>query len=153
MTTQQSIDGLNESLSRLETALLTPVVSGELQSWATAAAQAAAELDRRLPQFLKTVLHRQVAEIAKSDAELLSRVEQLVATDENLLLEQAALSRKLSDFAKRAAGIKKDEKKVDPERERLEQEGIALLLRIKKQRAAADTWLAEALYRDRGPVD
>ena len=32
-------------------------------------------------------------------------------------------------------------------------DGIGLGLRIKKQRAAADTWLAEANYRDRGPVD
>jgi regulator of replication initiation timing len=144
---------LNESLAALETALLTPVVSGELESWVRTAEGATNKLSQKLPTFLKMVLHPQYAEIAKSDAELLTRVQQLIEEDQNLILEQEAFRNRMSDFAKRASQIKKDEAQVANERTKLEQDGIALILRIKRQRAAADTWLTEAAYRDRGPVD
>lgn len=153
MDPAQSAAELNTALTTLETALLTPVVSGELEAWATTAQQAAIELDRRLPPYLRSVLHPQYAEIARSDAELLPRVEQLIAEDQNLLLEQSAFCDRINAFAQRAAQVKRDEAQVASERAQLEQEGIGLIVRIKKQRAAADTWLAEANYRDRGPVD
>ena len=47
----------------------------------------------------------------------------------------------------------KDELQLESDRTKLEQEGTALSLSIKRQRAAADTWLSEAAYRDRGAVD
>lgn len=144
---------LNEALSKVETALLTPVVSGELESWARNVQEAAGLLGQRMPAYLNSVLHPLYAQIAKDDAELLTRVEQLVAEDQSLLLEQEAFEQRAAAFAKRTANITKDEAKVSPDRDRLEQDGIALVLHIKRQRAAADTWLAEANYRDRGPVD
>jgi hypothetical protein len=153
MDPAQSAADLNETLARLETALLTPVVSGEMEAWARTAQQAAAELEKRLPPYLQSVLHPQYAEIARSDAELLPRVEQLIAEDQYLLLEQSAFCDRMNEFVQRAAQAKRDEAKVADERTQLEQEGISLIVRIKKQRAAADTWLAEANYRDRGPVD
>jgi len=153
MDPAQSAADLNATLAALETALLTPVVSGELESWARTAQQAATELERRLPPYLRSVLHPQYAEIARSDAELLPRVEQLIANDQNLLLEQSAFCDRMNAFAQRAVLVKKDEVQIAAERTQLEQEGIGLIVRIKKQRAAADTWLAEANYRDRGSVD
>ena len=153
MDPARSAADLNDTLATLETALLTPVVSGELESWARAAQQAATELEKRLPPYLRSVLHPQYAEIARSDSELLPRVEQLIAEDQNLLLEQSAFCDRMNSFAARAAQVKKDEAQVAVERTQLEQEGIGLIVRIKRQRAAADTWLAEANYRDRGPVD
>ena len=153
MDPAQSAADLNTALAALETALLTPVVSGEMEAWARTAQQAATELDRRLPPYLRSVLHPQYAEIARSDAELLPRVEQLIAEDQNLLLDQSAFCDRINTFALRAAQVKRDEAQVAAERDGLEEEGIGLIVRIKKQRAAADTWLAEANYRDRGPVD
>jgi hypothetical protein len=144
---------LNESLTRLETAMLAPVVSGELESWARTLQEATNGLSQRLPSYLHSVLHPQYAEIAKSDSELLTRVQQLIAEDQNLILEQDKFEKRVNDFVRRASQIKKDEAQTAAERGKLEQEGIALVLRIKRQRAAADTWLAEANYRDRGPVD
>jgi hypothetical protein len=144
---------LNECLTRLETALLAPVVSGELESWSATVQEATKGLSERLPSYLNTVLHPQYAEIAKSDSELLTRVQQLIAEDQNLVLEQAKFDQRVNDFARRASQIKKDEAQTTAERTKVEQEGIALVLRIKRQRAAADTWLTEANYRDRGPVD
>jgi hypothetical protein len=144
---------LNDALAKLETALLSPVASGELESWARAAQEATEELSQRLPCFLKSVLHPEYAEIAKSDPELLSKVEKLIAEDQNVVLEQDTFRTRMNDFARRASQIKKDEGQVTTERTKLEQEGLGLILRIKRQRVAADTWLAEANYRDRGPVD
>jgi len=144
---------LNETLARLESALLTPVVSGELASWANTVQEATEQLSQRLPGYLKTVLHPQYAEIAKSDPELLTRIEQLIAEDQNVVLEQEAFRSQLSDFVKRTAEVQKDEVRLAADRAKLEQDGIALVLRVKRQRVAADTWLAEATYRDRGPGD
>jgi len=144
---------LNEALSHAETALLTPVVSGELETWATTVQETSQLVSERLPAYLKAVLHPEYAEIAKTDPELLTRVEQLITEDQNLLLDQDSFRTETNEFAKRAANIKKDEGQGASERAKLEQKGLALILRIKRQRAAADTWLAEANYRDRGPVD
>ena len=148
-----SATALNDALTQLETALITPVVSGELESWARAAQEAADKLSATLPAYLKNVLHSEYAEIARSDPELLSRVEQLIAEDQNVVLEQDAFRTRFGEFVKRASQIKKDEAQVSSERQKLEQDGLARILRIKRQRTAADTWLAEANYRDRGPVD
>lgn len=144
---------LCEALTQAETALLTPLVSGELESWSSTLQEATQLLSERLPGYLKFVLHSEYAEIAKTDPELLPRVEQLIAEDQSLLLEQDSFRTAVNEFVKRAGNIKKDEAQVAAERVKLEQQGLALILRIKRQRAAADTWLAEANYRDRGPVD
>jgi hypothetical protein len=144
---------LVDVLARLETALLSPPVAGELQSWSGESCAAMDALAEQLPQFLEQVLHRQYLEIAGSDPELLPKIEQMIAEDRRLVEDLGGLRRRLAAFAQSAALIKKNEVKVAEERQRLEEDGIALIIRIKKQRAAADTWLAEALYRDRGSVD
>jgi hypothetical protein len=149
----QAVADLNEALTGMETALLTPVVSGELESWARTVQEATDALSERLPSYLKNVLHVQYAEIARSDPELLTRVEQLIAEDQNVLLDQDAYRTRIGEFVKRASQLKKDEGQATAQRTKLEQDGLALILRIKRQRTAADTWLAEANYRDRGPVD
>ena len=149
----QSAAELNATLTKLETALLTPTVSGELESWARTVQESTLALSERLPTYLKTVLHPEYAEIARIDPELLSRVEQLIAEDHNLVLEQDAFRTRINDFVKRASHLKKDEAQGTAERNKIEQEGLDLIVRIKRQRTAADTWLAEANYRDRGPVD
>ena len=148
-----SAQELTDALSRLETALLSPLVSGELESWAKSVEETTEVLAQRLPPYVASVLHPQYAQIAKTDSELLSRVEQLIAEDQNVLLELEALRTQVKDFAKRAVQIKKDEAQVADQRQKLEQKGIEFIVRVRRQRAAADTWMAEANYRDRGPVD
>ena len=144
---------LTDSLTGLETALLTPVVSGELGSWAQTCQVAADAVADNFPAYLRDVLHRQYAEIARSDQELLRRVQQLISEDQRLAEDLAAYHRRLTAFSGAAGRIKKDESKVDEERTALEKDGIDLIVRIRKQRVAADLWLAEAVYRDRGFVD
>lgn len=149
---EQSASALNDALGKLETALLSPVVSGELESWTRNVQEAATALAASLPAFLTSVLHPQYAEISKDDAELLPRVQQLITEDQNVLLEQDDFRQRVAQFLTLTTQFKKDEARLDAERASLEQVGIELVLRIKRQRAAADTWLSEANYRDRGSV-
>jgi hypothetical protein len=144
---------LNESLTKLETALITPLVSGELDDWVQTVREATQELGPNLREYIESVLHAQYVQIAKSDEELLSRVEQMIEEDKGLLEEYEAFLQDLKRLSSRVPGAEKDELKVADHRARIEARGNALILRIKKQRAAASTWLSEALYRDRGPGD
>src|SRR5437868_5052103 len=112
----QAAEQLTEALAKLETALLSPVVSGEVESWARSVQEAASGLSQRLPNYLNSVLHPQYAEIAKTDGELLARVQQLVAEDQNLILEQDNFQKRVADFVRRASQVKKDEAQTATER-------------------------------------
>jgi hypothetical protein len=153
MDVREAANELTESLGKLETALLSPVVSGELASWAGTVQEATSGVARQLPAFIRSVLHPQYAEIARTDQELLTRVQQLKDDDHTLLEELQAFEGHVKAFAERAGKVLKDELQLEGDRAKLEQEGTALSMNIKRQRAAADTWLAEAAWRDRGPVD
>jgi hypothetical protein len=144
---------LNDALTSLERALLTPVIAGELADWVQTVEQAAAALAQPLDEFIHAVLHKQYAEIAKADTELLFRVQQMIASDQAVLASYEQFQAKVAGLARRAPAAQQDEGKVASPLAAVEQEGTALILAIRKQQAAASAWLDEALYRDRGPVD
>jgi len=154
MVVQQDLEPVvNESLAKLETALLTPVVSGELNAWMHSVREATVELGSHLREYIEGVLHAQYAQISKTDEELLSHVEQMIEEDKNLLCEYDGFLAEFDKLAARASSAERDELKVADHRRHIESRGIALIVRIRKQRTAAATWLSEAVYRDRGPVD
>ena len=144
---------LNEGLAHLERALLTPVIPGELEMWAKAVQDATTALAQPLARYVQEILHEQYAQIAKTDPEMLPRVEQLIATDKAILEDFQKFQAKVARLVERAPAAKKDENKVAALLTEIEKEGTALIIGIRKQQAAASTWLDEALYRDRGPVD
>ena len=104
-------------------------------------------------RYIPLVLHAQYAEIAKTDPDLLTRVEQMVKEDEALLAEMERFRGDLANLLERVPLVKKDEGKTDEHRLRIEEQGTALVQRVKKQQATASTWLNEAIYRDRGVGD
>jgi hypothetical protein len=142
-----------EALNQLETTLLTPLVSGELDDWVQQVRAATLALGTRLREFIESVLHAQYVQIAKADVELLSRVEQMMEQDKILLAEYDGFLAELDALTARVPSAEKDELKIAEHRAHIEARGTALVLAIKKQRATASTWLSEAFYRDRGPVD
>lgn len=144
---------LNEALTRLETSLLTPVVSGELASWVRAVQQAAGELGARLKSYLGSTQRSQYRQISASDSELLARVQQLAQEDQELLADFAQLEKNLDKLAQMVSAADKHESRAQEQRSDLEKQGIGLVLRIRKHQVAADTWLSEAVYRDRGVAD
>jgi hypothetical protein len=155
MTTSHHPDeqALNEALTRLETALVSPVVPGELENWTREAQQAAAEVQPTLERFTHDVLHAQYAQIGKADPELLPRVETLIEEDQQLLAELQSVRATLADIVTKLPEARKDENLVLSQLGRAEQQGTAFVLRVRKQMVAAGTWLDEALFRDRGRGD
>jgi hypothetical protein len=153
MTVTPVEHALQETMHRFESALLTPVVGGELQSWITGVREAAATFGLDWTRYLRSILHVQYDEITKVDPELLHQVDQMVEEDELLLEAYAKFHESLQELAARASKVASHESRLEATREELERTGIDLVVRIKKQQAAAATWLCEAHYRDRGVAD
>lgn len=144
---------LKDAISRLENALLTPVIAGELVSWVTTVQDAADDLEEGFRNYADKVLHPQYKEIASADNELLFRVQQMKEEEVNLLAKHEEFRRNLHLLAQRAPQVWEDEAKVADERAQVEKQGMKLMTELKRQQLAATTWLSEAVYRDRGPVD
>jgi hypothetical protein len=145
---------LHETMSKLEAALLTPVIAGELPVWIRNVQNAATTFGTDWARYLHTVLHVQYAEIAGADQEMLGFVQQMKKTDQQLLEDYAKFQEDLHELDARAKRIPRQETAVLADhRQRVEDAGIRLIVNIKRQEAAASTWLAEALYRDRGVAD
>lgn len=143
---------LKAAIDKLETSLLTPVLAGELVNWITQVQDSADDLDELVKPCLER-LHSDFTEIAKSDNELLSRVQQMVNVEQELLKQHEEFRRNLHLLATKAPKVFSDEAKVADERLKVERQGTSLLTELKRLQAAASTWLSEAVYRDRGPVD
>jgi len=153
MTTMTSNHALEETLTKLETALLSPVVSGELKGWLSNVREGAATFAMDWTRYLHTVLHAECKEIVQTDPELSASVEKMIRTDQTLLDQLTKFHEDLHALEQRAEELEWQESKLAADRQRLEETGIALIVQIKKQRATAETWLAESLYRDRGVKD
>jgi hypothetical protein len=138
---------------KLEIALLAPVVSGEMEGWVVAVQQAAATFAMDWTTHLRTTLHVQYEAIASTDPELSACVEKMIQTDHELLEELACFHEKLRNLQQAAIHVNWQESKLVAQRQNIEQAGIGLILRFKKQQSAAATWLTEAVYRDRGVGD
>jgi hypothetical protein len=144
---------LAETMAKLEKALLTPAIAGELSAWTQTVQDEAATLAMDLASYLRSVLHVQYNEIAKTDPEMSAQVEKLLAGDQHLLEQTARFHEELHQLAAAAEHVKKNEGKLTDLRQRVEADGLAMILSIKKQQAVATAWLAEAHFRDRGVGD
>lgn len=150
MNTSTSIDTLQEAMTKVESVLLTPQVSGELDRWVDALRLASTDLFEEVKRFVKRVSETEYAKIADADAELLPRVQRMRDDDEKLVADLESFCGNVGVLAQRAALAASDESKTNEHRAVLEAQGHDLILRIKKQQSAASTWLTEALNRDRG---
>jgi hypothetical protein len=144
---------LHEALTNLETALLTPVVSGELAPWVRDVREAAARAGDELKNYLGSTQRRQYREMAKADPELLSRIEQLADDDRTLLGKLAQFEKNAAKLEELVNADRRHESRSEDHRAELEQQGLALILSARKHQIATETWLSEAFYRDRGTVD
>jgi uncharacterized Ntn-hydrolase superfamily protein len=153
VSTTATTQTLQDTIGRLEEALLTPSIAGELTGWIRSAEQAAATLAVDWTRHLHSVQHPQYRETARSDAEQLPHVEKLIAAEESLLQELAHFHEELRALAQQASQAGWDEGKLAARRQQVEEAGLQLLLRIKKQKLAGESCLAESLFRDRGTKD
>ena len=154
MTTAVAEDKeLKESLAKFETAILTPVVSGELKEWVRMATMACNEARNQLQSYRQAALNPQCAVIKEADPDLWPKIQQLTLEDDAIAQALADFRDNLASLAHRAAEVETHESKANNQRETVEAQGLALVLRIRKQLAAADTWFSESLLRDRGTGD
>lgn len=144
---------LADALSALETALLTPVVSGELAPWVRDVRSAASRAEEQLKSYLGSTQRRQYLDMAKADPELLSRIEQLAEDDGSLLTDCGEFHKNASRLQELVNADRRHEQRPEDHRAELEEQGVKLITRIRKHQVATDTWLSEAFYRDRGVVD
>lgn len=140
------------TLCTLEQSLLSPLVSGEIRQWQSTVQDAAATLSVDLATFLRTVLHIQYAEIARSAPELAGQLTKLTESDGQLLGEVAKFLEQLYRLGEviDKADPQKTESLVEKYRQQTVEMGLALILSVRKQQAAAATWYEEAQFRDLG---
>jgi hypothetical protein len=144
---------LNEALTDLEAALLTPLVPGELGNWVQTSWQATTHLRGEIDRYFSIVLHGQYRQIAETDSDLLSRVQRMKDEEMKLLADFAIFYGDVEALAQQATQVASDESKARESRTNVEVVGCALVQQVKKQISAANTWLNEAINRDRGVGD
>jgi hypothetical protein len=144
---------LRESLDKLEVALTTPIIAGELADWLLELRTHWDDASARLHAALDQDHPRQYQQISKEDQEMFAIVEKLQAEDAAIAEESESFGRLLARVAEHAPKFKPDEEKLLHHTEALLNAGLALIVRIKKQEVALQTWFIEAFTRDRGIAD
>jgi len=140
-------------LAELERALQTPLVPGELVRWSASVKKA---LDELLPALRETINEKH----EKHFNEIVAQDEGMHAKVERMQQEDAAILQQLEQFKTQVENLQQSAEELEPEEQRLEESrqemvdaGLKLVLRTRSQEVAVETWLSEALARDRGEVD
>jgi hypothetical protein len=144
---------LKTAVTRFETCLLTPIVSGELAAWTEDLDSSWGDASAQIHFLLKHHHPRQYEEIGNQDPELLPRIELLKAEDEAIEQQRELFTQSLNRVAQHAPKLEPDEEKAQKHTKSLIEDGVAFLARLRKQQIAVQTWYVEAFNRDRGAVD
>jgi hypothetical protein len=142
-----------EALGAFETALETPLVPGELEAWAHAVRASAANLEPLIERRIASAHREQLAEIERTDPELIRRVEILEKEDEQICRDLECLRTLVAELDAAAPSVGPNEEHLNDQVSRLVDQGLAWVIRVHKQEVALRTWLVEAFERDRGAVD
>jgi hypothetical protein len=146
-------DPLAESIAAFETSLMTPVVSGELATWVAAAKRTAKGLADVFAQQIK-VFHPQQLRVIKRDGEdLHKRVQDLEAEDRLISDKLREVIDRIAVLDERTERIGSDEARASAQQQDVVDQGLDVILHIRKQETALRTWLSEALNRDTGVAD
>jgi len=92
-------------------------------------------------------------EIVREDTSLATRVEQMEEEDEAILSRAAEIQRAAENLLVAVAKVEPQEGKLESAVKLFTEDALQLVLRIRKQEAALETWYQESLMRDRGVVD
>lgn len=146
-------DRLAEALTLLETALLTPIVSGELEPWVATMQRALSRTAQAVRHQVDVVHPTQLAEIGRRDPEMLPRVEQLREQDRQVQQAVVQLQDRSSTLDARAERVGSDEARVRDHLPAFIELGLATVLQVRKQETTVRTWFVESFQRDKGVVD
>jgi hypothetical protein len=144
---------LTDQLRRLETALDTPPVPGELRTWATTLRKTFDETTRDILHQIDAVHPDQFHEIDEQNPELLARVEQLRDEDRKNRDWIRSLAVQFAELEANAVRAGADEKQVIDQQQKLLEEGLRFVMNVRRQETAIRTWTEEAFDRDTGLAD
>ena len=143
----------HDVLEGLESALEAPVVPGEMESWIRTVQEAWEPVADRLHIEMEVHHPEQLDEIAKQDDEMLPQVEKLREEDRLIMEQFEEVGQWLTQLVERAPKLEPHEQRADQAVQQLVDNGIDLVVRIRKQESALKTWFVEAFNRDRGIAD
>lgn len=144
---------LADALDEFEACLETPIVPGELESWTSAARAACGSVGVVLRDQINDAHPEQYAAITQEDPELDHRIEQLRDEDQQLLAQFEALNRRMQELPAKASFVEPREGKLEDQTSDVVEDGLALIIRVRRQEQAISTWYMEAFNRDRGIAD
>lgn len=144
---------LKERLEGFETALATPIVSGELADWLDAVHHVWKPTEEQIREQIAVRHKPQLDQMGTEDESLLPRVEQLQKEDSAIEHELIEFARHIERAVEIAPKLEPDEEKATNLVQSLVDGGIGLVTRVRKQEVAIQTWFTEAFTRDRGSVD
>jgi hypothetical protein len=151
--TNNSHDDLMAVLTKFETSLLTPTISGELPTWFEEVQKSWEESSAQIHFHVKHLHPRQYDEISKQDPELLPRIDQLQTDDDAIEQQRAQLAQSIGRVGQHVPKMEPDEEKAQKYVKSIVDAGTAFLIQVRKQEVAVQTWYVEAFNRDRGAVD
>jgi hypothetical protein len=144
---------LKLAIDKLETALVTPIVPGELAGWVDQVQNTWREAAAEIHYHVKHLHPRQFEQIAKQDPELLPRVDQMKAEDTAIEQQRDRINQMVIRVAEHAPELEPDEEKAQKYTKSLVDDGTSFIARVRKQCVALQTWYVEAFNRDHGAVD
>lgn len=143
---------LKVAIDQLETNLVTPIMPGEMASWAEQVHSAWTEAATQIQYHVRHLHPQQLEAIAQQDPELLPRVELLKAEDMAIEEQFATLNQAVTQTTEHASKLEPDEEKAQKHIQLLIDDGLSFIARVRKQTVAVQTWYVEAFNRDNGAV-
>ena len=146
-------NGLRDALAAFETALATPLLSGELDNWIDHVQATWSDVSTHVHDHSTRLHPRQYQEISDADPELMSQVEKLQVEDLAIERDREGLCRRVHGIVQHAPQFEPDEEKVKHHLTQLIDIGVLFVGRARKQEVVVETWFVEAFNRDRGVGD
>ncbi|NQV27884.1 MAG: hypothetical protein HQ518_26335 [Rhodopirellula sp.] len=153
MLRTESNSVLIDAVERLEVALQTPFVPGEMVNWAKAVRRSLTALHLPLNEQLNQVHHRTIKQIALEDPELSTRAVNLKRADEQNMQQFERLLQRVQNLPERVNQAEPDEGSMESELQEIIDDGLKFVLAVRGQETAIDTWMNESLNRDSGDGD
>lgn len=150
MATVIQTDSVSDSLEKLHRQIELPYVSGELTAWTDGVLLLLEAANDCVCQAIRDDHPKTYASILKKDMELAQKVEAMKLEDEQLLSGMQAIMQQAQELDVIVDEAKLAEQQFQPKRDRLVEDVLSLIVRVRKQRAAMNTWLSEAFTRDSG---
>jgi hypothetical protein len=143
---------LERATDALEAAIVQTRVPGELSEWVGGVSRALNEVYELLSHQVIPQHKADFSQILSNDLALEPRVQELSAVDEELC-QQLDSALKLAATIEQALLASDGQLEANAHAERLFEKCMLLVIRVRKQEQAVNSWFVEALQRDRGVVD